>query len=69
VGDGIGLVVGVSPLGDTGLEATFASKTEALVGLPEPESLRVAMGACVLRHGEDTVEGVRGGRRLPDLWC
>jgi hypothetical protein len=69
VGDGIGLGEGDSPFGETGLETTFASKASALVGLPEPESLRVTMGACVLRHGEETVDGVNGGRRLPDLCC
>jgi hypothetical protein len=69
VGDGNGLPRGVSPLGVIGFEATLARSSEALVGLPEPESLREAMGACVERHGEETVDGVRGGRRLPDLWC
>jgi hypothetical protein len=55
-----------------GEDATFASRTEALVGLPDEvadpaESRRVAIGACVVIQGEETVEGVRGGRRLPDL--
>ena len=45
VGDGSGLAVGVSPLGEVGWEATFARRVDALVGLPEPESLRLAMGA------------------------
>ena len=65
-GDGKGLDVGVSALGEAGCEATFARRVEALVGLPDPESLRLAMGAWVVRHGEETVDGVRGGRRLPD---
>lgn len=62
---------GDSTLGVVGWETTFASRAEALVGLlPEPEeSLRLATGVCVVRHGEETVDGVRGGRRLPDLWC
>lgn len=51
-----------------GAETTLASKVEALVGLPDvPESLREATGTSVVRHGEETVDGVRGGRRLPDL--
>ena len=55
-----------------GEEATFASRTEALVGLPDDvadpaESRREAMGACVVIQGEETVEGDRAGRRLPDL--
>jgi hypothetical protein len=50
-----------------GDEATFANNTEALVGLPDvPESRREVTGTSVVRHGEETVEGVRGGRRLPD---
>lgn len=69
VGDGNGLALGVSPLGVDGFDATFARRAVALVGLPDPESLRVAMGACVVRQGEETVDGVRGGRRLPDLCC
>lgn len=55
-----------------GEEATFASRTDALVGLPDEvadpaESRREAMGACVVMQGEETVEGDRAGRRLPDL--
>lgn len=51
-----------------GEETTLASKADALVGLPDvPESLREAIGTKVVRHGEDTVDGVSGGRRLPDL--
>jgi hypothetical protein len=51
-----------------GDEATFARRTEALVGLPDtPESRRDVVGISVVRHGEETVDGVRGGRRLPDL--
>lgn len=51
-----------------GDETTLASKAEALVGLPEvPESRRDVTGTSVVRHGEETVDGVRGGRRLPDL--
>ena len=51
-----------------GDDTTFASKAEALVGLPEfAESLREVTGTKVVRHGEETVDGVRGGRRLPDL--
>jgi hypothetical protein len=57
-----------SLLGVVGVDATFASNEEALVGLPEPESRRAAMGACVLRQGEETVDGVRGGRRELGLW-
>jgi len=45
----------------------LASRADAFVGLPEPESLRLAMVDCVVRHGEETVDGVRGGRRLPDV--
>lgn len=48
----------------------MASKAEALVGLPDvpdPESLRDAIGTSVVRHGEETVDGVSGGRRLADL--
>lgn len=64
--------VGSSCLGVGGEEATLASKTDALVGLPddvaEPaESRREAIGACVVMQGEDTVEGDSAGRRLPDL--
>ena len=67
-GDGIGLLDldGVSPLGVGGGEATFARRTDALVGLPDPESLRLAIVDCVVRHGDETVDGVRGGRRVPD---
>ena len=55
-----------------GEEATLASRTEALVGLPDDvadpaESRREAIGACVVIQGEETVEGDRAGRRLPDL--
>jgi hypothetical protein len=64
----MGLSGGVSPLGVDGCEATLARSAKALVGLPAPESLRVAI-AAVDRHGEETVDGVRGGRRLPDLAC
>lgn len=68
-GEGIGLGRGVSPRDVAGEEATFASRIEALVGLPDDpaEPLREATGTCVVRHGEETTEGVRGGRRLPDL--
>lgn len=65
----MGLCAGVSTLGVGGWEATLANRADALVGLPVPESLRVTTGACVEMHGEDTVDGVRGGRRLPDLDC
>lgn len=63
---------GTSPLGVGGDEATFASKTDAFVGLPDEvadpaESRRVMTGAWVVIHGEETVEGDRAGRRLPDL--
>ena len=63
---------GISPRGVVGEEATLASRTEALVGLPEEvadpaESRREAMGACVVMQGEETVEGDKAGRRLPDL--
>lgn len=68
-GEGMGLEDGVSARGVVGCEATFASNAEALVGLPEPESLRLATGVAVVRHGEETVDGVRGGRRLPERWC
>lgn len=55
-----------------GEEATLARSTDALVGLPDEvadpaESRREAMGACVVMQGEETVEGDRAGRRLPDL--
>lgn len=68
-GDGIGLPCGVSPRGVVGDETTLASKAEALVGLPDDpeESRREVIGTCVVRHGEETVDGVKGGRRLPDL--
>jgi hypothetical protein len=62
----MGLDAGVSPLGVVGCETTLARRAEAFVGLPAPESRRVAIGA-VERHGEETVDGVRGGRRVPDL--
>jgi hypothetical protein len=69
-GDAMGLAGGVSPLGVGGCEATFARRAKALVGLPHPESLRVTTGASVVRHGEETVDGVRGGRRrLFDRCC
>jgi len=67
-GEGNGLPAGVSR-GVAGEETTLASKAEALVGLavvPDAESLRDAMGTSVVRHGEETVEGVSGGRRLQD---
>lgn len=65
----MGLSAGVSPRGVVGDEATLANKAEALVGLPdEPEeSRREATRTWVVRHGEETVDGVNGGRRLPDL--
>jgi hypothetical protein len=67
-GDSIGLPGGVSPRGVVGDEATFARRAEALVGLPDvPESRRDVVGTSVVRHGEETVDGVSGGRRLPDL--
>ena len=55
-----------------GEEATLASRTEALVGLPDDvadpaESRREAIGTCVVMQGEETVEGDKAGRRLPDL--
>ena len=51
-----------------GVETTLASMSEALVGLPDdPEFRREATGTYVVRHGEETVDGVRGGRRLVDL--
>jgi hypothetical protein len=49
-----------------GDDTTLASKAEALVGL-DPESLRGATETCVERQGEETTDGVSGGRRLPDL--
>lgn len=62
-GDGIG----ISLRGVVGDETTFASKADALVGLLDvPESLREVIGTSVVRHGEETVDGVNGGRRLPD---
>lgn len=63
----MGLPGGVSPRGVVGDEATFASRMDALCGLPEvAESRRQVVGARVVRHGEETVDGVRGGRLLPD---
>jgi hypothetical protein len=63
----MGLPGGVSPRGVVGDDATLARRTEALVGLPAiPESRRDVVGIKVVRHGEETVDGVRGGRRLPD---
>ncbi len=42
--------------------------SEALVGLPDdPEFRREATGTYVVRHGDETVDGVSGGRRLPDF--
>lgn len=64
----MGLDEGASPFGVDGCDTTLARRAEAFVGLPAPESLRVAIGS-VERHGEETVDGVRGGRRLPDLAC
>jgi len=60
---------GVSPRGVVGDETTFARRACALVGLPEEELAESRRGrdTSVVRHGEDTVDGVRGGRRLPDL--
>lgn len=69
-GDGSGLAPGVSLRGVVGDEATLANKADALVGLPLAElleSLRAGIGTNVVMHGEETVEGVRGGRRVPDL--
>jgi hypothetical protein len=66
-GDDVGLPNGVSTRGVAGCEATLASRAEALVGLPDPESLRLAIVDWVVRHGEETVEGVNGGRRVPDV--
>lgn len=67
VGDDEVGVGGFSPRGVVGVETTLARRACALVGLPEElaESLR-GMDINVVRHGEDTVDGVRGGRRLPD---
>jgi hypothetical protein len=65
----MGLSVGVSALGVVGCDTTLANNADAFVGLPDPESLRVAMGTPVVRHGEETVDGVKGGRRLPDRCC
>jgi len=65
----IGLPGGVSPRGVVGDEATLARRMEALVGLPDvdvPESRREVTGTSVVRHGEETVDGVRGGRRLAE---
>lgn len=69
-GDGIGLAPGVSLRGVVGDEATLANNADAFVGLPLEELLeflRDGMGTSVVMHGEDTVDGVRGGRRVPDL--
>lgn len=67
LGESIGLPGGVSPRGVVGEEATFARRMEALMGLPEvAESRREVVGTRVVRQGEETVDGVRGGRRLPD---
>jgi hypothetical protein len=50
-----------------GVETIFAKTACALVGLPEePEESRRGRDTSVVRHGEDTVDGVRGGRLLPD---
>jgi hypothetical protein len=58
----------VSPRGVVGDDTTFASKACALVGLPEePAESRRGKETSVVTHGEETVDGVRGGRRLPDL--
>lgn len=65
----IGLPGGVSPRGVVGDEATLAKRIEALVGLLDvdvPESRREVTGTSVVRHGEETVDGVRGGRRLAE---
>ena len=67
-GDGIGVPVGVSPRGVVGEDTTLANRADALVGLEDvAESLREVTGTRVVRQGEETVDGVRGGRRLPDL--
>jgi hypothetical protein len=59
---------GVSLRGVGGDETTFASMAWALVGLDaEPAESRRGRETSVVRHGEETVDGVRGGRRLPDL--
>jgi hypothetical protein len=49
-------------------ETTFARRAWALVGLPEePAESRRGRETSVVTHGEETVDGVSGGRRLPDL--
>jgi hypothetical protein len=54
--------------GVVGDDTTFASRAWALVGLPaEPEESLRGRDTRVVTHGEETVDGVRGGRRLPDL--
>jgi hypothetical protein len=59
---------GVSLRGVGGDETTFANRAWALVGLPaEPAESRRGRETSVVTHGEETVDGVRGGRRLPDL--
>lgn len=66
----MGLTPGVSLRGVVGEEATLANKADALVGLPLEELLesrREGTGTSVVMHGEETVDGVRGGRRVPDL--
>ncbi len=65
---GTGPAVAISARDPVGDATTLASMSEALVGLPaEPEFRREATGTYVERHGDETVDGVRGGRRLPDL--
>jgi len=58
---------GVSLRGVGGDETCLANMAWAFVGLPtEPaESLR-GSDTNVVTQGEDTVDGVRGGRRLPE---
>jgi hypothetical protein len=57
----------VSPRDVVGDETTFASIAWALVGLPdELAESRRGTGTYVVMQGEETVDGVSGGRRLPD---
>jgi hypothetical protein len=70
-GEAIGVGSSLREVG--GDDATLASRADALRGLPDDEiadpaeSRRDAIGTCVVMQGEETVEGDKAGRRLPDL--
>lgn len=66
-GDGRGLEAGVPLRGVDGCDATFARSDVAFVGLLHPLSRLEAEEVWLLIQGGETVDGVRGGLRLPDF--